>query len=95
MPLLPFITCTINFYAMAFLPLLLESEDYYAIKPSQLGKATSTVIIWSQLLPLLATPFLTYVYETIGRRIPVTFALMSTNLLVWLMPKVAPSFTHC
>lgn len=47
MPLLPFITCTINFYAMAFLPLLLESEDHFAIEESELGKATSIVIIWS------------------------------------------------
>ena len=93
MPLLPFITCTINFYAMAFLPLLLESPDHYDISKRNLGKATSMVIIWSQMLPLMATPFLTYVYETIGRRLPVTYALLSTNLLVWLMPKVAPSFT--
>ena len=92
MPLLPFITCTINFYAMAFMPLLLEHEDYFAIPASELGKATAAVLIWSQLLPLLATPFLTYVYEAVGRRLPVAYALLTTNLLVWLMPKCAPDF---
>lgn len=93
MPMLPFITCTINFYAMAFMPLLLYSEDYFAVPESELGKATAIVIIWSQLLPLLMTPFLTYVYETVGRRLPVAYALLSTNLLVYLLPKVAPNFT--
>ena len=92
MPLLPFITCTINFYAMAFMPLLLEHEDYFAIPASELGKATAAVLIWSQLLPLVATPFLTYVYEAVGRRLPVAYALLTTNLLVWLMPKCAPNF---
>ena len=93
MPMLPFITCTINFYATAFMPLLLASEDYFAIPPSELGRATAVVIIWSQMLPLVLTPFLAYVYEIIGRRIPVTYALLSTNVLIWLMPKVAPNFT--
>ena len=41
MPLLPFITCTVNFYAMAFMPILLQSKDYYAIPENDLGKATS------------------------------------------------------
>lgn len=31
MPLIPFITCTINFYAMTFMPLLLANKDYFAI----------------------------------------------------------------
>ena len=93
MPLLPFITCTVNFYAMAFMPILLQSQDYYAIPESELGRATSTVIVWSQMLPLICTPFLTYVYETIGRRFPVAYALLTTNLLVFLLPQVAPNFT--
>lgn len=38
------------------------------------------------------TPFLTYVYETIGRRIPVSYALLSMNLFIWLMPRVAPNY---
>ena len=62
--------------------------------PSELGKATALVVVWSQILPLVLTPFLTYVYETVGRRIPLTYALLSTNLLVWLLPKVAPNFTY-
>ena len=86
MHLLPFITCTVNFYAMAFMPILLQSKDYYAIPESELGRATSTVIVWSQMLPLISTPFLTYVYETIGRRFPVAYALLTTNLLVFLLP---------
>ena len=49
-------------------------------------------MVWSQILPLALTPFLTYVYETVGRRIPVASALLSTNLLIWLLPKVAPNF---
>ena len=93
MPLLPFITCTINFYAMAFMPLLLENKDYYAIPESELGRATSIVLIWSQLLPLMMTPFMTYVYEMVGRRLPVTYSLICTNILVCMMPKVAPNFT--
>ena len=47
MPLLPFITCTVNFYALAFLPLLLESEDYYAINTSELGHHTSLVTVYA------------------------------------------------
>ena len=31
MPMLPFITCCVNFYSMTFLPLLLENKDYFAI----------------------------------------------------------------
>lgn len=93
MPMLPFITCTINFYSSAFMPLLLASEDYFAIPSSQLGRATATVTIWAQLLPLIMTPFMTYVYEVVGRRVPVTYSLITTNILVWLMPKIAPNFT--
>jgi len=91
--MLPFITCSINFYAMAFMPLLLASEDYYAIPKNELGRATSLTLIWSQLLPLIFTPFMTFVYETIGRRIPIYYSLLCTNFLIWLMPKVAPNFT--
>ena len=92
MPTVPFITCTINFFSSAFMPLLLSSPDYYDIPKNDLGKATSVTIIWSQVLPLLLTPFITFVYETIGRRIPLSFAMVATNLLIWLMPKVAPNF---
>ena len=31
MPMLPFITCCVNFYSMTFLPLLLENKDYFNI----------------------------------------------------------------
>ena len=31
MPMLPFITCCVNFYSMTFLPLLLENKDYFGI----------------------------------------------------------------
>lgn len=93
MPLLPFVSGTINFYSTTFLPLLLQHEDYFAIPESELGKATAVVIIWAALLPLILTPFLTYVFETVGRRIPVTYALLSSNVLFWIMPKVAPNFT--
>ena len=47
MPMLPFITCCVNFYAMTFLPLLLENKDYFNIPRSELGRANSIVIIWS------------------------------------------------
>ena len=47
MPMLPFITCCVNFYSMTFLPLLLENKDYFAIPTSELGRANSIVIIWS------------------------------------------------
>ena len=42
---------------------------------------------------MVFTPFLTYFYETIGRRIPLIYALLCTNLLFWLIPKVSPDFT--
>ena len=32
-------------------------------------------------------------YETIGRRFPVAYALLTTNLLIWMLPQVAPNFT--
>ena len=51
MPMLPFITCTINFYAMAFIPLLLASPDYFDIDKTSLGKATAMTLIWASLLP--------------------------------------------
>lgn len=86
MPMLPFITCTINFYSMAFIPLLLSSPDYFAIESSNLGRATALTLIWACLLPLLLTPFMTFVYEGIGRRIPVAYSLLATNVLIWLMP---------
>lgn len=92
MPLLPFITCTINFYSSAFIPLLLASDDYFGIDKNDLGKATSKVIVWSQILPIMATPFMTYVYELVGRRIPIAFVLLSTNIIIFIMPKVAPNF---
>ena len=91
--MLPFITCTINFYAMAFIPLLLASPDYFDIDKTSLGKATAMTLIWASLLPLILTPFMTFVYEGIGRRIPVTYSLLTTNLLIWMMPKVAPNLT--
>ena len=47
MPMLPFITCCVNFYSMTFLPLLLENKDYFNIPQSELGRANSIVIIWS------------------------------------------------
>ena len=39
----------------------------------------------------MATPFMTYVYELVGRRIPIAFALLTTNVIIFLMPKVAPN----
>jgi len=47
MPMLPFISCTINFYAMAFIPLLLGSPDYFNVDSSNLGKATAMTLIWA------------------------------------------------
>ena len=92
-PLVPFIAATISFYSTTFLPLLLQHVDYFHISQSELGKATSTAIVWSQILPLIFTPFLTYVYEILGRRIPIIYSLFCSNLLFWLIPKVAPNYT--
>ena len=47
MAMLPFITCAVNFYALAFMPLLLQSEDYFAIPESNLGRATAKIIVWA------------------------------------------------
>ena len=37
-------------------------------------------------------PFLTYIYEVVGRRLTISYALLSTVLLVILLPLCAPSF---
>ena len=90
-PLLPFIAGTINFYSTSFLPLLLEDSEYYNVSQSDLGTATSFIILWASILPLILTPFLTYVYEAMGRRIPIIYALLCTNLMFMMMPRAAPN----
>ena len=43
-------------------------------------------------MPIILFPFLTYIYEVLGRRLTICYALFSTVLLVMLMPLVAPNF---
>ena len=91
MPMMPLLTICVNSFVLLVTPLILEDEDYFAIPKDELGRATAKTLIWSQLLPIMVTPFTTFVYELMGRRIPITYALICTNVLVFLMPKVAPS----
>ena len=78
---------------MTILPLLLESEDHYAIPKETLGESSATVIVWAQVMPIIMLPFLTYIYEVVGRCLTINYALISMVILVPLMPLAAPNFT--
>ena len=44
-------------------------------------------------MPIILLPAYALVYEILGRRIPVAFALVATCSSLFLFPKVSPSFT--
>jgi len=75
------------------MPLLLESSDYFNIEKSTLGKATSMTLIWATVIPLILTPVIAFLYEGIGRRIPVIASMIIIHVTIWLMPQVSPNFT--
>ena len=92
-PLLCFLGISEVFYQLKIMPLLLKSEDHYAIPTSELDAASTTVIVCSCASSLIMAPIITYLYEIAGRRFTILYSLFSTVLLLILMPIVAPSFT--
>ena len=36
---------------------------------------------------------MTFIYEMVGRRIPIWYSMLATNALIFMMPRVAPDFT--
>ena len=36
---------------------------------------------------------MTFIYEMVGRRIPIWYSMLVTNALIFMMPRVAPDFT--
>ena len=81
------------FFANTLTPMLLQSPDYYHIDKSVIGSYTSRALHWAQLVPIILLPFYALIFEMIGRRIPIAFALISTCVSLFLFPKVSPNFT--
>jgi MFS family permease len=93
-PLIYIIMNALAFYAGSMLPLILSSEDYFAIPEDVIGKVTARVLIWSQVISLIALPFATFVFEIFGRRAPIAMVLLTTIIFVHLYPIVAPNMTY-
>ena len=93
-PLLFFVCSTANFYSSTLLPLLLADKKYFGIKQSELGTATSTVIFWAQVVPLVTFPLYAFIFEFLGRRIPILFSMCFILVSNYYYPRVAPQMSH-
>lgn len=91
-PTIFFIISTVTFFVNTLLPLLLSSEDYYGVPYESIGSYTSTSLMGAQIFPLVTLPAYALIYEQVGRKIPLAFALLTTCAAVYFLPRVAPSF---
>ena len=92
---LPFLV-TIGTMTGAFInanmPNLLRDPDFFNLPFENVGMASGTVLFWGYLVSMLATPFLGYLFDMMGRLwflLPACFVLAFT---VALIPYSAPSF---
>ena len=100
-------TTTANLFAIFFVPFLmaakygflqvqitflLESEDYFAINPSEVGRKNSYLIFWQSGIALCFLPFIGYLYEFLGRRLVIVMCLFASVALFLLVPFTAPNY---
>lgn len=91
MPLNPFVVSASCTFVSATMPLLLADGEYFGIDKSELGRTTSWILSVTMLVTLIATPFVAFVFEIFGRRLPLMTVMTLSVILIWLIPRVAPN----
>mmetsp|Transcript_17153 Transcript_17153/g.23131 ORF Transcript_17153/g.23131 Transcript_17153/m.23131 type:complete len:192 (+) Transcript_17153:106-681(+) len=92
LPLTSMIAVSAGGFVNANMPFLLRDENYFNFQFSEVGDRTGTALFWAYLASTLVTPFLGYVYDTVGRfwfMIPAMFAM---SIFMAILPYTAPSF---
>ena len=92
LPLTSMIAVAAGGFVNANMPFLLRDEQYFNFQFSEVGDRTGTALFWAYLASTVVTPFLGYVYDTLGRfwfMIPSMFAL---SFFLAILPFTAPHF---
>ena len=92
LPLITMIAVAAGGFVNANMPFLLRDESYFNYKFSEVGDRTGRALFWAYLASTIVTPFLGYVYDTLGRfwfMIPSMFLL---SFFMAILPYTSPNF---
>lgn len=92
LPLITMIAVAAGGFVNANMPFLLRDESYFNYKFSEVGDRTGRALFWAYLASTIVTPFLGYVYDTVGRfwfMIPSMFLL---SFFMAILPYTSPNF---
>lgn len=90
LPLTSMIAVCAGGYVNANMPFLLRDEEYFNFQFSEVGDRTGTALFWAYLASTVVTPFLGFVYDTVGRfwfMVPSMFAM---SFFLAILPNTAP-----
>ena len=89
--LLYFISGSVSFYTNALMILILKDPAYYDIPESEIGRTTGTILFWSNIIPIIFFPFYAFIFELIGRRIPLLGGIFLLAITCFFYPWLAPN----
>lgn len=70
---------------------LLRRPDYFDIDSSEIGTVASNVLFWQVLAQMIASIFIGYVYDLLGRKITIGISFVLFVIALTWMPFTAPS----
>ena len=76
----------------ALLPLILQSEDFYAIDKSELGQKTAESYQYGQLALIMCIPFIAIFVDLNSRIVTSSFGMILCALLTWAIPHISPNY---
>jgi len=71
---------------------MLPENDMYNIPDSEIGSKTSWLTIYSLPFSLVTTPFISFSFELLGRKMTLTMSYLLTAVVFFFIPYTSPSF---
>ena len=65
---------------------MLSDPDYFNVDNKIIGRTSSNIIFYATIAALISTFFIGYIYDIVGRRIPIMLCFFTMIILIWLLP---------
>ena len=89
------ITCAmmnVGVYFNTQVTYMLQDKEMFGVPRDKIGKLTSDITVWSLPPSIIATFFMGYCYELIGRKLTLFLSFFTTAFIFYCIPMTAPNY---
>ena len=90
--LMPFTMCFIGVYLNLQLTFMLHDSNFFNFDSNQTFQASSDLTVYSLPFSLIATFFISHLWEILGRRITISLSFLLTAFVYIVFPYTAPNY---